>query len=272
MNKKGIEAKTVMLFVFGLAVLIFVILYVRSGGQASSKIFDVSADVAACRATVELMSAEKKTPLYLISGGSDVPIDCVTNWVGNLTVKETDVEKQKKEVLDQVVPLVRDCWYEFGEGKLDPFASKLVSQPNYCFICSRFVIDFDKMTNLSGADYFILKKSDFLSYLESNKKGNMYYSDYFNDTFPFGDPFVEKVEWSLSLSFPSISEDTFYNFDSFVDKGYENNDYGVVMFATPAKQVRGLFGEKGWYKVFIIPYSNVSNLDCNELIKKKVTE
>jgi len=263
---KKAQEQTLFWWIFGVAVLIVVIIVIQAIGK---NLYPSGQQSTACRTTIEAMDKEQGSILSYLVHGTKVPMQCETNWVGNLTIAKKTAEEQKEELLNQIVPLTRECWYEFGEGKLDPFANHLLTNNMYCFICSRFVIDFDRLTNLSGDDYFTLTENDFNDYINSKRFGKNYYSSYFENAFPLNMSFIEKIDVSKIPGF--YTERIFYPMDSIVDS--ERNDYAVVLFAYAPKKVSEAAGiSKPQYNVFIMPYKNAGDIGCDELVKKKRTE
>jgi len=244
------QQKALLWWVFGITVLVVMIIFIQAVGK---NIYPSAQTSVACRATIEAMDKESGSILSYFNSGTKVPQMCETNWVGNLTVKEKKVENQKEELLDQIVPLVGDCWYQFGEGELDPFGGKLTLSTNrYCFVCSRFIIPKSFSSNISA--------NSFSSYISKSKK----YSSSLDEAFPNGDPFVKSVDIDY---FP------FYLGQDYLSLGslsYSSGpDFAVVLYAVKPPQPN-VYGSN--YSTFIIPYNNLDEIDCNELVKKKRTE
>ena len=250
--RKG-QQQTFFYWVSGVVILILVIISVQAIGKY---LYPSSQVTSGCRATIELMDKEQGTVLSYFQTGTKIPLACETNWVGNITLKEKDFEDRKEEVLDKIVPLMGDCWYQFGEGKLDPFESHWASQTEYCFICSRFIVE----TNEGS---MILSESDFSDYLRDHNRGVNSYESFFNDAF-FGGPFINSIE-SEAFGDEVISTDTLTLVNGF--------DYAVVFYGFPTKKVLKAtdIGESKYF-TFITEYENINNVACEELVKKKRTE
>ncbi len=256
--RKG-QANKVLWWVFGVAVLIFVIFFVQLSGKV---LYPSGQKAASCLATIQAMDKEQGSLLSYFVSGTNVPLMCETNWRENLTVKEKDAEKQTEELLNQITPLMRECWVQFGEGKLDPFENHILTNDFYCFVCSRFIVNFDEITELSGDETYVLEKEAFLNYTDKR------YSGKFVKAFPLDEPFIERIDVSKIANV--YTEQVFYTMDGLIDAGHENNDYAVVLMGYAPKKFAEATGiAEAEYKVFVSPYDHMSEIGCEELVKQR---
>ena len=109
-NKKAISvtANTVMYWAILILVLIVVIMVIQQVAKSFYKL-DAKGDIYGCRANMEAASKSGQGLISFLN--LDLEFECETNHYGNLTIKETSMDKQKTEVLSQITHLLRDCWY-----------------------------------------------------------------------------------------------------------------------------------------------------------------
>jgi hypothetical protein len=169
MNKKGDLVKKLMWIIVTIVVIV-TLLYFISRPFASTLRRATGDPVEDCRTTLDLMTRGEKSFLF----EADIKFDCETNWYGNLTFEEKDPEKRKKEALDQVMPLVADCWYQFEEGRARPFEQDLLLLNDYCFICASF-----KIPESPG----LITNEEIEEYFRNNRysRNREFYSDYLSN-------------------------------------------------------------------------------------------
>ena len=123
-----------------LVILIVILLSAAAMGWVIyqiTKTMEKSGTIETCRESVVLASTSRK-----ISGDPMFPLKCdrqELKFKKNEIVKnnEVDQEKVSQMILDSMV----DCWYMFGEGKLDPFTSFNNLGTTYCLICKEIKFD-----------------------------------------------------------------------------------------------------------------------------------
>ena len=91
--------------------------------------------------------------------------------------KPTIVKVQNKtQVYQALAEDLANCWWMFGEGKVDYSPSTLTPE-NYCSICSQIAFD-NSVDKIFGAKSF--DKKDFYAYLSTSKRSNgQTYENYF---------------------------------------------------------------------------------------------
>ncbi len=106
---------------------------------------------------------------------SQVPLQCYRSYVC-ITEDGTceglkNPEKKRVSSLDEIYSVLADemanCWWMFGEGKLDYAEDTLVPE-NHCAICSQIYFD-DSLTKIDGLDNKEISKDELYNYLASNK-------------------------------------------------------------------------------------------------------
>src|SRR3989338_2160801 len=170
-NKRGDMTTTqiVMLIILIVSFAVLLILYFRLGlGELSDK--------QICYNSVILKS---KSPGSIGAGG----LDCKTNYIcisggkdckDMIPTKTIDVNpKEKQEIFKPIAEEMADCWWMFGEGKVD-YVEYLVNvfPESHCAVCS--VVKFDETIQgefLDGFDY-----EEFYNFLsvEQVKEGQSY--------------------------------------------------------------------------------------------------
>jgi hypothetical protein len=242
------------------------VVYIIARGTSPSDEFKGAVD---CRTSVDILDKQGISVFSAIGGESGVKLNCQTNYYENITLKEATPDKQKEELTKIVVSYLRDCWYEFGEGKLDPFASTFGSVERYGFICSRFVIPESFSGNISEDDIraYVAKNSDPLT------KRN--YAVFFGGAFPNNSPFLSSVD---------ITVLPFYLGQDYVPikniSRSDGPDFAVVLYSVQREKLDKIAGQLGLnsdyfgnvnYHVFIVPYNKTKDLDITELAKKSRT-
>ena len=126
----------------------------------------------------------------LMKGGSIVPdsttpLNCKRKYLcitedgscEGLTDPVVEEVKNVEEVYDVLANEMADCWWMFGEGKID-YVGKDSTKNNYCSICSQVLFD-DSLTNLEDVDGTISKDKlyDYLSQKEFSD-GERTYAEY----------------------------------------------------------------------------------------------
>jgi len=103
-------------------------------------------DREACRASIEL----KAQTILGFPVAENVPLKCKSQ---DIKIKDKDQEKMKETIANAMY----DCWYEFGEGKIDFLGS---DYGKFCFPCAKIGFD-DSLkgeTLIGFGDYLKEKK------------------------------------------------------------------------------------------------------------------
>lgn len=119
-NKKGLEKVTLVLLVAMLTVLIAYLFFNKGFAEASNK----SVDVTACRASVD-----RNARLHISGFEFPISINCPAR---NIKITKSD-DSAKRTIADAMA----DCWYQYGEGKLNLFKD----EATYCAVCSFISIE-----------------------------------------------------------------------------------------------------------------------------------
>ncbi len=91
-----------------------------------------------------------------------------------LTKPEIVKVKTLDEVYKRLADEMADCWWMFGEGKVD-YVGEKATKKNYCSICSQILFD-DSLKNIKGIDESISKDKlyDYLANQKISGKENTY--------------------------------------------------------------------------------------------------
>ena len=94
----------------------------------------------------------------------------------SMTNPELVKVKTEDDVYKNLADEMADCWWMFGEGKINYVGSDLIPQ-NYCSICDQVSFD-DSVQEIFGSSTF--DKKNFYEYLENTEKSDgTSYLDYF---------------------------------------------------------------------------------------------
>lgn len=113
------------------------------------------------------------------------PLNCETSYVcftedGSceaMTKPEIVKIKSKDELYYAMAEEMADCWWMFGEGKVE-YTKKDFGHDNYCSICSQFAFD-NSVKTIEDFEEGILDKDDFYDYLTKNEVSEeLTYSEY----------------------------------------------------------------------------------------------
>ena len=222
-----------------------------------------------CKQSIDLMHAASTTKKNLLLSEVDIPFECETNWYGDIEITENTEEKQKEEIIDQIAPLLSDCWYQFYEGTKDPFGKfRITTLQPQCFLCSQFKINYTQISEDPNIfTQFTLTSKDITDYFKENldSRSKETYSTYFKEAFPNNEVVIKKVN-RIGAGLASRVE---------FEKGYGLNaetipqrEYAIIMMSLEAESVSEMFGQKHHYLMFMMPYDNFENLPCNRIEKK----
>lgn len=115
-----------------------------------------------------------------------IPLNCKTNYLcltkdgscEKMTSPEIKKVKTQNEVYDVLANEMADCWWQFGEGKLNYVEKDLLSNNMYCSICSQMSFD-NSLDMFPGGE---IDKKDFYDYLAKTNMSDkgVSYLDYLN--------------------------------------------------------------------------------------------
>ena len=149
-HKRGIEKGTLVLLILALLIMIWYF-----GFQKSTKAYaDQSLAVTACKASVD-----RNARLHIRGIEFPAKVDCPAQ---SITVNDADSTFQQKE---KIARSMYDCWWEFGQGKLNLFSDEGV----YCNVCA--YVDVKTKDSITGLPDFLLNQ-------QSPDKNGLTYSDY----------------------------------------------------------------------------------------------
>lgn len=160
MASKGMSMELITVLVIILASTIVILFsYAKISEFVNSK-----SDTEICKTSVELRAKSKVLGIDLLK----IPINCPESKPIQVKNKGDWKTETKKELAGAMY----DCWYQFGEGKLDFLDEYDFGDYNQrCYICSSFV--FDKELSKETIEKFdiYLTENGYTSYLygETNK-------------------------------------------------------------------------------------------------------
>lgn len=157
--------------------------------------------------------------------------------------------EDKPEVYKALAEEMVDCWWMFGEGKIDYVGDK-IQKANYCSICSQVAFD-DSIKEIPEFDSGNISQDDFYRYLENTpvSEGSETYLEYF-----YRNPSLEDIKNGILgdveneesiVTFGTIDLDEQYfvmmGITSEIGRTYKLIGIGVAVlaFATPIGWVGG---------------------------------
>ncbi len=177
MNRRG-ELTTqqiviLIVLLISFAVILFFLLRLNFGESSEKEI---------CHNSVIMKG---NTPL-----GSEVSLNCQRTYVcltkdGTCeTMTNPNIEKVEsiEEIYSVLANELADCWWMFGEGKIDYIGNK-ATEKNYCSICSQIAFD-DSITEIEEFSTGEINKDEFYDYLSKTEifEGSETYAQYFFGT------------------------------------------------------------------------------------------
>jgi hypothetical protein len=167
-NKKGVVNKALIgMIIFLITVVaILIVFYNLNLGKITEQ--------EACHLSVVARSSAIATTNL---AKNTIPLNCKTQYVcltedgtcEKLTSPEIEKVKSKKEVYKVLANQLAECWWMFGEGKVDYIGEELSSGKLYCSLCAQVVFD-ESLTSLEGLESGEIDKEDFYRYLTITDK------------------------------------------------------------------------------------------------------
>lgn len=171
-NKKGeiSTQQTILLIILitSFIVLLFFLFRLNFGKESAKEL---------CHNSV-LTKAKSLTP-------QSTPLQCEISYLcitedgtcEGMTSPEEKIEVENSDELYKVLAnAMADCWWMFGEGKVDYIRGK-ASKENYCSICSQIYFD-DSLNNLNEVDEKISKDKLYNYMAKNNYSKGETYSEY----------------------------------------------------------------------------------------------
>ena len=195
------------------------------------------------------------------------PLDCRTNYlcisggedcegIPTTSTIEVDPDKEetKNETMKALADEMSDCWWMFGEGKID-YVGETFSGNMACALCS--VIEFDE--TIEGS----VSYSEFFNYLKTTpKSSSQTYLQYLYgvSSFDEGNSYYQN-ELDFSKQYVLVT--------GMIKEGLLNR-----LAAWPFNQIKSLFTdegeerEAGVFTVILEEKENIGNLNCEEFLTK----
>jgi hypothetical protein len=159
----------IIILIASFVVILFFILKLNLGGETAQ---DVCHNSVVARGTA------------IVPSGA-FPLKCQRQYVclsadGNCApmTKPTIIKVQNKtQVYQALADQLANCWWMFGEGKID-YSPSTTFPENYCSLCSQIAFDPSVYSLFGGSKNFSMK--DFYQYLSMTKmSGGQTYEEYF---------------------------------------------------------------------------------------------
>jgi hypothetical protein len=178
-NKKAAMSINVLIIIIVVLVTSTILLFFVA--KLSSTTSEM-ADLQACRNSIILAAKTRQ-----IQGKPLTNLDC----------KRSELVFRKKEVIEGgevnqgkvgqiLVEAMADCWYMFGEGKVDPFSSIETAGSTFCLVCKEVVFDdalkeyLEDKRESSDYDWIKHELIKTPNYNDIIPNTDMTYSQYFN--------------------------------------------------------------------------------------------
>ena len=127
-----------------------------------------------------------------------VPLKCSRSYVclsedgtcEKMTNPEIIKVKTKEEIYSVLAEQMANCWWMFGEGKVDYIGKDFFIRDNYCSICSQVAFD-NSIKEIDGVTDGQISKDELYTYLSKTPMSNseMHYAEYL-----FGTNAVENLK------------------------------------------------------------------------------
>ncbi|MEA3414535.1 MAG: hypothetical protein U9Q99_03370 [Nanoarchaeota archaeon] len=233
---------------------------------------------------------------------NSVPLDCQRSYVcitedgscENMTKPEKIKVKTEDEVYEALANELTDCWWMFGEGKVN-YVGKDFKNNLYCSICSQIIFDNSVGENIFKAETF--DRKNLYEYMVNNKMqgSDKTYSLYLYDTNdleiisskrPFGEVSFDANFYTLMGITSKITNLGWIGVGAaavgatalhFISAGTSTLVIGVLAASTAggigghyiASVIQGESGNDFISPTFIIVNSDeFKNLNCHEVITK----
>lgn len=264
-NKKGeVDAQILKIILVIAAFLIIILLVIRFN-------FTKSIGDNVCRASISLQakggiiggiannafSANCKTNYVCISGGKK----CLgINPTETIKVDASDKNEIMKAIADEMV----DCWWAYGEGKMNFVEGAAFSYTRKCAVCSKIV--FDKSIQEKYPEGISYK--DFYNFLLVAKKSSFEtYSQYLYNTIYLDNIQLALEKTTAQKTFPHVKSYLYSPDKTFRNIGFSEPNYLIIASMKDRVVFPGLFNPaegETVYPVIIMGESSLSEVKCED--------
>lgn len=224
-NKKAelttTQLVTIIILIVSFIIILFLIFRLNPGEQTNKEI---------CHNSVVLKAK---------SVGLAGPLDCRTNYFcisGGDDCKElTSASKievdpsNKTQIMEAITKEMSDCWYMFGEGKVDYGASGGTSV-KYA-LCS--VVEFDGKVQEKTSEISYIEFYDYLR--QTKKEGSQSYLNYFYGVNEVSSLTVE-TQFKVNIAGDKISTEEKYSIITGVDDNFFTSDETLKVYIIPTSE------------------------------------
>jgi len=207
MNKKG-ELTTQQIIMITILIISFVVLlfflFRLNPGETSSKQICYNSVSLISKGRGLIGSLDCKTSYLCLSGG-----DSCTEFNPTNTIK-VDISK-KNETLKAIADEMTDCWWMFGEGKVDYISSSYGD--SHCAVCSR--IKFDKKIQDEIKEITYAELADYMKTHQSSHDSSQSYLKYLYGVNSLESSNAEMKDFNVSSG--SITTDKDYIITTGID-------------------------------------------------------
>jgi hypothetical protein len=227
-----------IVLIVSFVIILFLIFRLNLGGTTDAEICHNS---VVLKGQSDLTSGplDCKTDYICISGGGDC-----SEFSSSAQIK-IDAEN-KTQIMEAIADEMANCWYMFGEGKID-YGSGFLSKSVSCGICS--IISFDNNIQDKTKE---ISYAEFYDYLKNTKKDSsqtyLYYLYKVNDLQDIGDK-------------------EYFGFD-MGEKIETSQKYSLITGVDMNVKVLFVGNEDKYLNTFIIPTSQTSQTSCDEFVTK----
>ena len=236
MNKRGelttAQLVTIIILIVSFIIILFLIFRLNPGEQSNKEI---------CHNSVVLRdkSIGLSGPLdcrinYLcISGGDDCDATSTSKVEINLNSKES-----KNQIMEAIAKEMADCWYMFGEGKVNYGNTALIEKKVEYAICS--IIEFDEKIQ---EKYPEITYTEFYDYLRTTKKTSS--QSYLNYLYGVNDlsSFSPQSQFKIDISQDKISTNQKYSVITGVDNNAPQSDTILKVYIIPTSETSSRLDE-----------------------------
>jgi len=192
-NKKGVTTKALVTWIvlivsFIILLLLFFRLDLGKETEQDTCHYSVVARATAISSTNLLKEA--------------IPLNCKTQYIcisedgtcEKLTSPEIEKVKTKEEIYEVLANQLSECWWMFGEGKIDYVGKELLANNLYCSLCSQIAFD-DSLMNIEELESGEINRYNFYEYLAKTEMSSeeVTYWDYL-----YGENSPEEISATIS--------------------------------------------------------------------------
>ena len=182
-NKRGelttTQIVTLIVLIASFVIILFLLFRLNLGGTTDVQLCHNSIVQRGSAVTANIVPLNCKTHYICISANNECEDSRMPNPDDVVTVKSED------EMYHALAEEMADCWWMYGEGKVDYLGEADVQEELYCSVCSSVIFDKSVLAELGVTN---LNQDTFNLYLTSNNisQGKTYAEYFYNQEIPEG--------------------------------------------------------------------------------------